>query len=113
MGLEEKVALECRHTLVHWGELVLLARPEGRALRGVVRIELEEWCDFRAGRSGEIEVAHVVKEFVVCAGVANASEHQWYDSYEGLMKRTTYVMFQAPEAKIVPSSSESPMQSVR
>ena len=115
MGLEEEVALERGNALVHRRELVLLARAEGRALRRVIGVEREQRPDFRAGRPREVKVAHVVEELLIGSAAAEESEHQWCDSNasEGPIKRTAYVMFHAPEANIVPSSSESPVTNVK
>ena len=67
LRLEAEVALECRNALVHRRELVRVARAEGRALRGVARVEREEGRDLFAGRSGEEVIAQVLEEVVVGA----------------------------------------------
>ena len=104
--LKEEIALERGHALVHRRELVLVSGAKGRALCGVVGVEGEEGRDFFTGRPREVEVAHVIEEFLV-GSTESVSER--CSVQEGQM----YVMFQAPTAKIVPSSSESPMRSVR
>ena len=70
LRLEEEVALERGHTLVHRRELVRIARAERRALCGVVRVEREEGHHLLDGCPREVEVAHVVEEFIIRAAVA-------------------------------------------
>ena len=70
MSLEEEITLERGHALVHRRELVRIARAERRALCGVVRVEREEGHHLLDGCPREVEVEHVVEEFIIRAAMA-------------------------------------------
>ena len=115
--LEEEVALERGHALVHRRTYVIVPCAEGRALCGVVGIEREEGLDFVARRPREEVLAHVLEELVVCAvcwmggGVSGSGETM--QGFEKGRGGGAYVMFQAPPATTVASSNEPPAWSVR
>lgn len=64
-SLEDHVALEGRHALEHRCELVRVPGAKRGALRGVVRVQLEDRIDGGLGGAREEELVHVGAEFIL------------------------------------------------
>ena len=87
--------------------MVLIPSSERRALCGIVRVQGEEARYLVVGRTREEVVAQVVVELVV--GAVTGAEFRVRDRlYVCIEAGRAYLMFQAPEARNVPSSSELP-----
>lgn len=75
-GLEIKVALECRDTLVLWSEGVICAHTERGALGRVVGIQLADKVNLGVAKSDQEHSAHVFQKLVIRCDVETVEREQ-------------------------------------